>query len=128
MHSPSTIPWYLTIIFRPSIPLALVGKINLETHSSILAWRILRAEEPGRLQFMTSQRVRHSWATFTQFNLSLLTCCYILCHHWHHAWHVDGIIINMLMTPTTATQRCLLLSFYPTNSWYIYKHTGMERW
>ena len=29
------------------------------THSSILAWRILWAEEPGRLQSMGSQRIRH---------------------------------------------------------------------
>ena len=30
-----------------------------ETHSSILAWRILWAEEPGGLQSMGSQIVRH---------------------------------------------------------------------
>ena len=30
------------------------------THSSILAWRISRTEEPGRLQYMGSQRVRHN--------------------------------------------------------------------
>ena len=35
------------------------------THSSIFAWRILWTEEPGRLQFMGLQRVRHDWATFT---------------------------------------------------------------
>ena len=29
------------------------------THSSILAWRILWTEEPGRLQSMGSQRVGH---------------------------------------------------------------------
>ena len=31
-------------------------------HSSILAWRIPRTEEPGRLQSMGSQRVRHDQA------------------------------------------------------------------
>ena len=30
------------------------------THSSILAWRIPWSEEPGRLQSMGFQRVRHS--------------------------------------------------------------------
>ena len=30
------------------------------THSSILAWRIPWTEEPGRLQSMWSQRVRHN--------------------------------------------------------------------
>ena len=33
------------------------------THSSILAWRIPRTEEPGGLQSMGSQRVRHDWAS-----------------------------------------------------------------
>ena len=29
---------------------------EMATHSSILAWRLLRAEEPGRLQSMGSQK------------------------------------------------------------------------
>ena len=32
-------------------------------HSSTLAWKISWTEEPGRLQSMGSQRVRHHWAT-----------------------------------------------------------------
>ena len=32
---------------------------EMATHSSILAWRIPRTEEPGKLQSMESQRVRH---------------------------------------------------------------------
>ena len=32
---------------------------EVATHSSILAWRIPWREEPGRLQSMRSQRVRH---------------------------------------------------------------------
>ena len=38
---------------------------GMATHFSILAWRIPRTEEPGRLQFMGSQRIRHDWTTFT---------------------------------------------------------------
>ena len=34
-------------------------KKGVATHSSILAWRIPRTEEPGGLQFMGLQRVRH---------------------------------------------------------------------
>ena len=37
-------------------------------HSSTIAWKIPWTEEPGRLQSMGSQRVRHDWAT----SLSLL--------------------------------------------------------
>ena len=32
---------------------------EMATHSSVLAWRIPWTEEPGRLQSMGSQRVRH---------------------------------------------------------------------
>ena len=32
---------------------------GMATHSRILAWRIPWAEEPGRLQSVGSQRVRH---------------------------------------------------------------------
>ena len=32
---------------------------EIATHSSILTWKIPWMEEPGRLQFMESQRVRH---------------------------------------------------------------------
>ena len=38
-------------------------KEGMAIHSSILAWRIPRTEEPGGLQSMDSQRVRHDWAT-----------------------------------------------------------------
>ena len=36
------------------------------THSSILAWKIPRMEEPGRLQSKGSQRVGHDLATEQQ--------------------------------------------------------------
>ena len=32
---------------------------EMATHSSILAWKISRTKEPGRLPSMGSQRVRH---------------------------------------------------------------------
>ena len=38
---------------------------GMAIHSSILAWRIPWTEEPGRLQSMWLQRVRHNWATNT---------------------------------------------------------------
>ena len=36
---------------------------EMATHSSILAWRIPWAKEPGRLQSMGSARVGHNLAT-----------------------------------------------------------------
>ena len=38
---------------------------EMATHSSILAWKILWTEEPGRPQSVGLQRVRHDWATNT---------------------------------------------------------------
>ena len=35
---------------------------EMATHSSILVWEIPRTEEPGGLQSMGLQRVRHDWA------------------------------------------------------------------
>ena len=48
---------------------------EMATHSSTLAWKISWMEEPGRLQSMGSQRVRHNWATW----LSLSLLCRV--HH-----------------------------------------------
>ena len=38
---------------------------GMATHSSVLTWRIPWTEEPGRPQFMGSQRVAHNWVTNT---------------------------------------------------------------
>ena len=32
---------------------------GMTTHSSVLAWRFLRTQEPGKLQSMGSQRIGH---------------------------------------------------------------------
>ena len=40
---------------------------EMATHSSTIAWKISWREEPGRLQSMGSQRVRHDWATSLHF-------------------------------------------------------------
>ena len=44
--------------------LAVPIEKGMETHSSILAWRIPWTEEPGGLQFMESQRVGLSYLHF----------------------------------------------------------------
>ena len=50
---------------------------EIATHSSIYAWRIPRTEEPGGLQPMGSQRVRHdslSLLPLTNVHLLIITC------------------------------------------------------
>ena len=47
-----------------------IGRIPWRnTHSNILAWRIPWTEEPGGLQSMGSQRVRHDWNDLAHSNL-----------------------------------------------------------
>ena len=43
---------------------------GMAIHSSILAWRVSWTEEPGRLQFMGSQRAGHNWENNTLTNNS----------------------------------------------------------
>ena len=45
----------------------------MATHSSVLAWRVPWAEEPGGLQSMGSQRAGHEWVANT-FTFSLFVC------------------------------------------------------
>ena len=53
-------------------------------HSSTLAWKIPRTEEPGRLLSMGSLRVRHHGAT----SLSLFTFM-----HWRRQWHPTPVLL-----------------------------------
>ena len=43
---------------------------GMATLSSILAWRNLWTEEPGGLQSMGSQRVRHDWSDLAHMHIS----------------------------------------------------------
>ena len=57
-------------IWLANLPVKPLGREDplekgMTTHSSTLAWRIPRTEEPGGLQLMGLQRVRHNWATNT---------------------------------------------------------------
>ena len=53
---------------------------GMGTHSSILAWRIPWTEEPGGLQPMGSQRVRHNWVTNTfNFKKEKPCLCWFIC-------------------------------------------------
>ena len=45
---------------------------RMATHSSVLAWKIPWTEEPGRLQYMGSQRVRHGWSDWACMHAGLI--------------------------------------------------------
>ena len=58
--------WQPTTVFLlppPKRGLKEILEKEIETHSSILAWRIPQTEEPGRLQSIGSQRVGHNCVT-----------------------------------------------------------------
>ena len=48
----------------------------MATHSNILAWRTPWTEEPGRLQSMGLQRVRHDWVTSLTLTCPLSQWCH----------------------------------------------------
>ena len=47
---------------------------SLTTHSSFLAWRIPWTEEPGGLQSLRSQRVRHDWSDLAPMHACTQKC------------------------------------------------------
>ena len=54
---------------------------EMATHSSILAWKTPWTEEPGGLQFMGSQRVRHDWV------MECVHVCMHVCARAHTHTH-----------------------------------------
>ena len=63
----------------------LITEKAMALHSSTLAWKIPRMEEPGRLQSMGSLRVRHDWKT----SLSLFTFT-----HWRRKWQPTPVFLT----------------------------------
>ena len=63
---------------------------DLSAHPSILAWRILWTEEPGRLQSIEPQRVRRDLATnrhvYTLLLIKITLRLGFLVLFWHMEW------------------------------------------
>ena len=55
-------------------------EVGMATHSTILAWEISWWEEPGGLQSMGLQRVRHDWSDWACRHAR--TCMYVWCICW----------------------------------------------
>ena len=74
---------------------------GMVTHSSILAWKIPWTEEPGTLQSMGSQRVRHTWATEQQYSIVLvhhILPIYSSIHGHLGGFHVLAVVSNALVS------------------------------
>ena len=81
--------WHLLGWLLPSSNVSLVSsQANIPkataTHSSTLAWKIPRTEEPGRLQSVGSLGVGHGWAT----SLSFFTFM-----HWRRKWQPTPVFL-----------------------------------
>ena len=87
----------------PGLPWWLSGKEsacdtgNVATHSSILARKIPWTEEPGGLQLIGLQRVRHDWCE----HQSLINCrlnleTFIILRRWSCPWSLLGYTASRL--------------------------------
>ena len=68
---------------------------EMATHSSILAWRIPWTEDPGRLQSMGSQRVRHDWATSLHFFTLAPLCTFESALGSHDSLYLPVCLSNL---------------------------------
>ena len=75
----------------------------MATHSSILAWRILCTEEPGGLQSMGSQTVRHDWSD--------LACTHIMFYHFILGWLITQPTKNVIIKVNEVGNNNLLFLF-----------------
>ena len=57
----------------------------MASHSSILAWKIPRTEEPGRLQSMGSLKVRHNSVTLSSLFIFM---------HWKSKWQPNPLFLS----------------------------------
>ena len=79
---------------------------ELAPHSSILAWRILWTEEPGRVQSMGSQRGGHNWATntFSPSNMMNSVDLNFGLHHDSSSPHFPLPFWNLPLPPLSSPQ------------------------
>ena len=79
----------------------------MTTHSSILAWEIPWTKEPGRLQSMGSERVKHDWVT----EHTLMPSC---CSDWVRStaslWvHWSFVSSSLLLNPPSLAFSSVIL-------------------
>ena len=79
------------VIFISIIYIYIYMEKAVAPHSSALAWKIPWAKEPGGLQFMGSQRIRHNWAT----SLSLFTFM-----PWRRQWQPTPVCLAWRISGT----------------------------
>ena len=85
---------------RPLIPGLERSSLEegMATHSSILAWRIPWAGEPGRLQSIGSQKAGHDWGD--------LACSMHYATYMQHTWHKHVLQRLVFIRPHKFPSKC----------------------
>ena len=65
---------------------------EMAIHSSTIAWKIPWTEEPGRLQSVGSQRVRHDWATWLSF--TRVSNCFPILNYLLNTYHRPNTVLG----------------------------------
>ena len=106
---------------------------TMATYSSILAWWIPWTEEPGKLQSMRLQRVRHDWVTNTHTHIHMRARAHTHTHthtHTHRHRELRGIpdgsvsidlifSIVFLVSIIFTSALIFVISFLPLNLGFI---------
>ena len=111
---------------------------EMTTHSSILAWKIPWTEEPGGLESLGSQRVRHDWATkqilyedlIIAFVVQLLSLVRFFSTPWTAAHQLSFTISRVCPTSCPLSEWCYLtISSAPSSlAFYLSQHQGFFQW
>ena len=93
---------------------------EMETHPSILAWRIPWTKKPGGLQSTELKRVGQDWATFTSLSTPLImrhgvTVCLIRAQQWFMKFLPKRHNLNLIKMITSGkfTWRDILQNNWP---------------
>ena len=92
---------------------------GMATHSSLLAWRITRTEEPGRLQPIGSQRVEHNWSDLAHTTVIIpilfiqgsicasytYTACLVIIHKYNLSYFSNDLFLDNLKIHTRTEER-----------------------
>ena len=99
----------------------------MATHSSILAWKTQWTEEPGGLQSIGSQRVRHNWSDLARLHAYVHYFFPSRCE-WHLRFlkakcHHKGFILSSSKTTTSAKRFPNVWPFeFVLEAWHLLSH------
>ena len=95
------------------------------THSSILAWRILWTEEPGRLQPIVLQTVRHSWSDLARRPCDPMDCSTPDLPVLHHLTELAQTHVHWVCD---AIQPSHPMSSPSPPAFNLFQHQGLCQW